>query len=86
MDERACVDAVYTDLSKAFDSISHIKLVHKLRAYGINNNVCDWVEQFLSNRLQHVIVNDSMSDLLQCIRGVPQGNILGPNIVLNLCK
>ena len=28
MDDRACVDSVYTDLSKAFDSISHIKLVH----------------------------------------------------------
>ena len=40
-DDRACVDSVYTDLSKAFDSISHIKIIHKLRAYDINNNVYD---------------------------------------------
>ena len=75
VDDRACVDSVCTDLSKAFDSISHIKLIHKLRTYGINNNVCDWVEQFLSNRLQRAIVNNSMSDWLQCTSGVPQGSI-----------
>ena len=38
--ERACADAVYTDLSKAFDSISHKKLLIKIRANGINQNVC----------------------------------------------
>ena len=31
-----------------------------------------WVEQFLSNRLQRVIVNDSVSDWLQCTGGVSQ--------------
>ena len=82
VDDRACVDSVYTDLSKAFDSISHIQLIHKLCAYGLYNNVCDWVEQFLSNRLQHVIVNDGMSDWLQCTSNVPLGSILGPILFL----
>ena len=36
--ERARTNAVYTDLSKAFDSISHKKLLIKMRAYGINQN------------------------------------------------
>ena len=82
VDDRACVDSVYTDLNEAFDSISHIKLVHKLRAYGISNNFCGWIEQFLSNRLHRIIINDSMSDWLQCTSGVPQGRILGPKFFL----
>ena len=72
-DDNACVDSLYTDVSKAFDSISHIglKCTYKLHAYDINTNVCDWIEQFLSNKLQRVILNDCMSEWLQCTIDVP---------------
>ena len=80
--DRACVDNVYIDLRRAFDSISRLKLVHKLRAYGINTKVCDWFGQFLLNRLQRVFVNVSMSELLQGTSGVPQGSILRPILFL----
>ena len=75
VDDRACVDIVYIDMSKAFDSISHIKVVHKLLACKINTNVCDWIEQFLSNRLQRVIVNNDWyisgySVLVVCLKAV----------------
>ena len=48
--ERACTDAVYTDLSKAFDSISHEKLLIKMYANGINPNVCAWICDVPTNR------------------------------------
>ena len=44
--------------------------------------IVDWVEQFLSNRLLRVIVNDSMSDWLQYTSGIPQRSILGPILFL----
>ena len=74
---------VYTDLSKAFDSIAHNKLLIKLHAYGINPLVCGWIRSFLSDRKQRVVVNGTFSDWLSCPSGVPQGtivNYLSPSI------
>ena len=52
INNRVCVDGVYTDTSKAFDCMSHKKLVMKVKAYGINNYVCQWMADFLSDRFQ----------------------------------
>jgi exonuclease III len=82
VNNRSCIDGVYTDLSKAFDSISHKKLLLKLHAYGVNLNVCKWIEHFLSDRRQRVIINDCVSGWLGCTSGVPQGSVLGPILFL----
>lgn len=42
------------DFSKVFDKVTHRLLIHKLRHY---ENVNDWIESFLSDRSQAVVVN-----------------------------
>ena len=74
---RSSIDGVYSDLRKAFDSISHTKLLVKLYAYGISPYVCKWIESFLCNRRQRVIINDTASGRLDCTSGMLQGSILG---------
>ena len=41
----------YIDFSRAFDSVSHAKLLHKLKSYGIDGILLDWIADFLSERL-----------------------------------
>ena len=69
---------VYLDLSKAFDTIDHDILLHKLDYYGFRGIVLDWFRDYLSNRTQYVSYNNNKSDLKTILCGVPQGSILGP--------
>ena len=71
-------DVIYSDISKAFDSVSHPKLLSILRQYGLNETIVSWIKNFLSDRHQQVFLNDVLSSLLQVHSGVPQGSIVGP--------
>ena len=55
------VDGVYTDLSKAFYTITHSKLLLKLHAYGIHGLLYNWITSFLTDRLQFVSFNSMSS-------------------------
>ena len=58
------VDTIYFDFVKAFDSVvPHERLLGKLKSYGINGKVLEWIKAFLSNRRQIVSVNGMKSDL-----------------------
>jgi len=46
------VAVAYIDFAKAFDSVSHNKLCHKLQAYGISGNLLKWTESLLTDRSQ----------------------------------
>ena len=71
-------DVIYTDFSKAFDSIPHERLLKKVEAYGIQGNVLKWIRSFLSNRKQRVCLGGKYSNWQDVTSGIPQGSVLGP--------
>ena len=71
-------DSIYLDFSKAFDSVSHTKLLLKLWSAGVTGDVWSWLRSYLSDRSQRVLVNNSLSCSLPVKSSVPQGSILGP--------
>jgi hypothetical protein len=77
------VDVLALDFSKAFDTVPHNKLLHKVKEYGITGNILDWLEDFLCNREMTVVVDGETSTSIHVESGVPQGTVLGP--ILFLC-
>ena len=79
MDEQHVTLLVLLDLSAAFDTIHHDKLIGRLESdLGITDNALAWFKSYLSDRFQRVSVNGSLSDQFPLKQGVPQGSCLGP--------
>ena len=78
--------ALLSDLSKAFDCLSHPLLLCKLHAYGFSVDSCELIFSYLSDRQQRVKIGSARSEWVFMLKGVPQGSILGPilfNIFIN---
>ena len=72
------VNVVYIDFAKAFDSISHVKLIHRLKSYGISDLLLQWIQNFLTGRYHCTRVGNVLSDSVHLLSGVVQGSGLGP--------
>ena len=78
-DSKKVTVIILLDLSAAFDTISHNKLIERLRdRVGIKGKALDWFISYLSERKQTVGINKGKSEPLILLLGVPQGSVLGP--------
>ena len=71
---------LFTDLSKAFDCLSHELLIAKLDSYGFDYLSLKLIYNYLSNRFQRVRVDSDFSTWTKILTGVPQGSIIGPDL------
>ena len=70
--------AVFLDISKAFDKVWHEGIIHKLKCNGVSGNLLNFLENYLQNRKQRVVLNGTESNWKNIQAGVPQGSVLGP--------
>ena len=85
-DKKEVLGAILTDLSRAFECISHDLLIAKLNVYGFDRNSLNVIHNYLFGRYQKTKMGSSFSDLLDILYGVPQGSILGPLLFnINVC-
>ena len=82
LEEKNHVIGIFVDLSKAFDTIDHKKLLVKLDHYGIRGPCFNLIKSYLLNRTQYTEFQQTHSDTCFIEYGVPQGSVLGPLLFL----
>lgn len=69
-------DDIFLDFAKAFDTVPHKRLLLKLSQLNLQPNIGKWIEAFLTNRSQFVLVNNHYSSRLPVTSGVTEGFVL----------
>jgi len=70
------------DFCKAFDTVAHNHLLNKLKYYGIQGKIYEWLYTWLTQRTQRVVLDGFTSNYVKVESGVPQGTVLGPIMFL----
>ena len=83
-DNKRSATVIYIDFKRAFDMVSHPKLLGllKLQAYGVTGDLLNLVTDFISDRSQKTRVGRRLSDAKYLTSGVIQGSCLGPLLFL----
>ena len=71
VDDGSPVDVIYLDFQKAFDKVPHQRLISKLKSHGMGNSIINWIEQWLKDRRQRVVVDGEVSSWKSVLSGVP---------------
>ena len=74
------VDAIYTDISKAFDKVNHKRLLSKIWNFSVRGNLFKLICSYLNNRMQAVRIYNCIAKPFNLTSGVPEGSYLGPFI------
>lgn len=73
---------MFLDLAKAFDTVSHKRLIEKVEKIGIRGIALNIIKNYLKDRQQYVRINNKLSNSLITKTAVPQGTVLGPILFL----
>ncbi len=82
LDKQHQIDILILDFAKAFDTVPHQRLLHKLNHYGVRGQALTWIDIWFTKRTQTVVVDETMSRPVPVKSGVPQGTVLGPLLFL----
>ena len=76
------MDVLYLDFKKAFDVVPKQRLLAKMESIGVMGKVLNWVNEWLTDRTQQVVLNGKQSGVGKVKSGVVQGSTLGPTLFL----
>ena len=82
LDNGDCADILYLDFAKAFYKVPHQRLLAKVKAFGIDGQILEWIKAWLSGRKQRVVLNGKHSEWIDVLCSVCQGSVLGPLLFL----
>lgn len=78
MDNKKACDVMYCDFSKAFERVSHAKLVRKVAKLGVHPAICRRLKSLLERRTFQVKVGERFSSSRAVRSGAPQSGVMLP--------